>query len=598
MADLTEIRRAALRSLVPPPRLALSDWIERNIVLPADTSALPGPVRLYAYQKQIADCISDPAIERVSVQKASRVGYTVLLTATVAAFIANEPTTILVLQPTESDARDFTVSDLEPVLEATPATRGLLAADTEEGQRNTLLSKRFAGGSLKVVAARAPRNLRRHTCRILLADECDGYETTAEGNPLRLAERRTATYANRKLICGSSPVDQDTSNICRLYGESDQRIFEVPCPECGAFHEITWACIEWESGKPETAAFRCPSCKALLPERFKAQMIGAGQWRATRPEVRGHAGFKISALSSLLPNAAWGKLAAEFLSAREDPELLRTFVNTCLGEPWSSPGTEIDEGMLQSRAEPFGLDNVPPEVLIITAGIDCQTDRLECTICGWTKTSECLVLSHSVIWGSPTEDSTVWLEADELLRSRFKHAYGGMLGIDACIIDSGFATEQVYSFAFPKLSRRIWAGKGMSGARPALQVAKLKAKSAMHGGRLFLVGTDVVKNQIFNRLQHGRSIRFSKSLEPVFYEQLTSERRTVKYSRGKAIRAFERKSHRSRSEALDCVVYNFAARSGLTIPLDAREEQLRNPEAAAPPPAVYRSKFMTRHGRQ
>lgn len=88
--------------------------------------------------------------------------YTTLLTAALASYVANEPSPILMLLPTEADCRDFTVSDLEPTFEATPVLRGLLSADADESGRNTLLSRRFAGGSLKIVAAKAPRNLRRH----------------------------------------------------------------------------------------------------------------------------------------------------------------------------------------------------------------------------------------------------------------------------------------------------------------------------------------------------------------------------------------------------------------------------------------------------
>jgi hypothetical protein len=37
---LTAIRTRALRSLIPPPRLQLSEWIESNIRLPEGVSAL------------------------------------------------------------------------------------------------------------------------------------------------------------------------------------------------------------------------------------------------------------------------------------------------------------------------------------------------------------------------------------------------------------------------------------------------------------------------------------------------------------------------------------------------------------------------------
>src|SRR5215510_11673770 len=124
--------RAALR---PPPRLRLSEWLEAHVRLPEGTSALPGPLRLWPYQREIADAITDPTIERVTVCKSVRVGYTLLLTGAVASFVANDPCPVLCLLPTDSDARDFVVSDLEPTFMATPAVAGMLSADVESAAR-------------------------------------------------------------------------------------------------------------------------------------------------------------------------------------------------------------------------------------------------------------------------------------------------------------------------------------------------------------------------------------------------------------------------------------------------------------------------------
>jgi phage terminase large subunit GpA-like protein len=195
MATAVNVCNAALRVLAPPPRLRLSEWIEANLVLPQGVTALPGAVRLWPYQVGIADAISDPASERITLVKPVRVGFTTLLTGAIAAYIVNEPSPILALLPTESDARDYIVSDIEPIFSVSPALRGALSGDTEGGERNTLLHRRFGGGSLKVVAARAPCNLRRHTAKILLVDEADAMEAGPEGNPLKLAERRTLIAA-------------------------------------------------------------------------------------------------------------------------------------------------------------------------------------------------------------------------------------------------------------------------------------------------------------------------------------------------------------------------------------------------------------------
>ena len=74
--------------------------------------------------------------------KPVRVGFTTLLTGAIGAYVANEPAPILALLPTEADCRDY-VSDIEPIFAASPALRGALSADQEEGERNTLLSRRF-----------------------------------------------------------------------------------------------------------------------------------------------------------------------------------------------------------------------------------------------------------------------------------------------------------------------------------------------------------------------------------------------------------------------------------------------------------------------
>ena len=588
MTTLLEcIRRRALASLIPPPRLKLSTWIEKNIRLPEGVSALPGPVRLWPYQREIADAIGDPAIERVTLVKSVRVGFTTLLTGAIASYVANEPAPILALLPTEADARDYVVSDIEPIFDASPALKGALSAEADESGRNTLLSRRFAGGSLKIVAAKAPRNLRRHNARVLLIDEADALESV-EGSPILLAERRTLSFPDRKIILGSTPLDEEVSAVLRSYAQSDQRVFEVPCPECGFFHEIQWSEIEWPSNQPEKAAYRCPACHALVPERHKPAMVDAGCWQATRP-VLGHAGFRLNALVSLLANASWGKLAAEFIAAKDDPDELRVFVNTILAQGWrGAEGEALDESALAARAEDFGLDAIPADVLAVTVGVDVQDDRLEVTIAGWSR-SDMLVLGHVVIWGSPDDDTT-WLECDELLRTKWRHPLGGELRVDAAVIDSGAFTDRVYSFCHPRASRRIMAGKGVAGTRPAIMPTKSKVK----GGRLrlWIIGVDGIKTTLMNRLARGRSIRFSKSLEPAYYEQLASERKVVRYARGRPVRRFERKTG-ARAEALDALVYAWAARQAVQIPSwDAREDDLRRTLPRAEPARVIRSRWM------
>ena len=577
---IATIQHAALSQWVPPARLRLSEWIERELVIPEGVSALPGRVRLHPYQREIADAISDVGIERITLVKGVRIGFTTLLTGAIGSYVANEPSPILALLPTESDCRDYCVSDVEPIFAATPVLRGALADDVEEGGRNTLLSRRFpGGGSLKIVAARAPRNLRRHTARILIVDEADACESGPEGNPIRLAEKRTFTFGNRKIVIGSTPIFTDTSHVLRAYGESDQRVYEVPCPSCGAFTEILWAHIVWPEDDPSRAAFACPHCKETIDEQHKTTMVTAGRWRAMRPEVKGHAGFRLNALVSLLANASWGRLAREFIACKDDAAELQVFHNTVLALGWSSPAM-VDESALAARAEDFDLERIPAEVLFLTAGVDVGDDRLECSVVGWTRTNVCLVLAHYTIWGS-FNDAGTWDELDELLRTRWRHPYGGKLGVDAAVVDCGDGDhyDTVLNFCVPKMRRRVFAGKGLFGARPGFQMAKGKTIA----NRLALIGVDTIKNIVFDRLQRGQAIRFSKSLEPIYYEQLCAERRVIRYSHGQPLRRFER-TGRVRAEALDCLTYAHAVRAVVQISPDRREAELHG--TALPTPSL------------
>jgi phage terminase large subunit GpA-like protein len=143
-------------------------------------------------------------------------------------------------------------------------------------------------------------------------------------------------------------------------------------------------------------------------------MLSRGRWRALRPEVKNHAGFKLSALMSPLANASWGRLASEFLTARHDPALLKPFVNTVLAEPWRDAGDEVDEAAL--RVEAFSLAAIPEQVLCVCAGCDVQDDRIEISFCGFARDNTIFVLGHSVLYG-PVTANEVWADLDDVAAS-------------------------------------------------------------------------------------------------------------------------------------------------------------------------------------
>lgn len=230
------LRRAFYSALRPPRFLDMASWIEASVRLPASVSAESGRMQLMPWQREVARSIGNASIERVSVLKSARVGATQLMVAGIGHYALNDPSPQLVVMPSEGDCKMLLTSIIEPTFAASPDLRNALTENVSG--RDTMLSRHYPGGSLALVSGASPKNLRARTARVLWLDEVDGLELSAgaEGDPVALAIRRTMSYGTRrKVVMMSTPVDEATSRILRAYEEGDQRVWELPCLQCGDF---------------------------------------------------------------------------------------------------------------------------------------------------------------------------------------------------------------------------------------------------------------------------------------------------------------------------------------------------------------------------
>jgi phage terminase large subunit GpA-like protein len=93
-------------------------------------------------------------------------------------------------------------------------------------------------------------------------------------------------------------------------------------------------------------------------------------------------GFKLSTLYATI-NVTWKDIVNDWYKAkRGGPELLKTFLNTVLAEPWEEKGEQLDEDVLFNRREMYHAD-VPDGVKVLTAAVDTQDNRFEVEIQGW-----------------------------------------------------------------------------------------------------------------------------------------------------------------------------------------------------------------------
>lgn len=179
----------------------------------------------------------------------------------------------------------------------------------------------------------------------------------------------------------------------------------------------------------------------LIPGFRKTWMLSRGEWRPGNPKSR-VAGFWISQLYS--PWKDWGKTAVEFLEAKDNPETLRTFINTALGELWDDEAqTSVDVATLLARREHYG-PKLPAGVAVLTCGVDVQADRLELKLVGWGRGEESWSIEYRVLPGDPSAPG-VWSALDEDLGRTWVHERGLSLPISVCCIDSGSTRSRFMS---------------------------------------------------------------------------------------------------------------------------------------------------------
>ena len=595
--SLTELEKKAYAAFKPPKKLSLSEWADEYAYLSAESSAEGGRWHTLPYQKAIMDAITDPKIEQITVMKSARVGYSKILNHIIAYHIHQDPCGIMVVQPTIEDAAGYSKEEIAPMIRDTKVLTNLVSDAKTRDSNNTILQKQFPGGVLSLVGANSARGFRRVSRRIVLFDETDGYPASAgtEGDQIKLGIARTQYFWNRKIVAGSTPTIKDFSRIERLFDQSDQRRYYVPCPHCNHMQYLRWPNMRWENDDPSTASYACEECGALIPHSKKRWMVERGEWRATQPGNGRHVGFHIWAAYSYSPNAEWSNLVEEFLLSKNDPEQLKTWINTTLGECWEDEyASKVGADGLMERAatENYKRGEPPNLALMLSLGCDVQDDRLSMSIWGIGRNEEMFLVDRKVIYGSPAR-ADVWKQLDEVLMDKYTNDEGFEMKIESAAIDTGgHFTQEVYQYVRERSHLGLIGikGVGQKGKPPLGKPTKVdinfSGRALKRGVQLFPVGVDTIKTTLHNKLKDAELgqgyIHFYPTITPDYFQELTAERQVLRYKHGYQERVWVKKSN-ARNEALDEMVYAYAAFCRFQQKYDRRTiwdqlEKRRNPE--------------------
>lgn len=561
-----------LKAFAPPPRLSVSEWADRERILSPESSAEPGKwsTARAEYQREILNAISDPEVERVVFMKSAQVGATEVLNNAVGYFISQDPSPILVVYPTKEVGEAWSKDRLAPMLRDCPALKGRVKDVRSRDSNNTITHKIFPGGHITIAGSNSPASLRSRPIRVVACDDIDAFEPTVEGDSVDLAIARSKTFWNRKIFLGSTPTIKDASRIEMAYEASDKRQFWVPCQKCGTFQVLRWGQVKWPKDTPLKAVYVCSDCSYEWTDTDKNRSVPDGKWKAEKPFL-GTAGFHINELYS--PWVTLGNMAQRFLEAKKFKETLRVFVNTSLAEVWSQGDDRIESDPLYNRRENYPA-RVPMEVLVLVAGVDIQDTRIEVEVLGVGLGEETWSIEYRSFFGSPAKPE-VWADLGVYLDSLFDHQHGFKVRIAAAAIDTGgHHTEEAYKFARSQRGKRIYAIKGSN--QHGQPVINRPSWNERYGIHLWSIGTDTAKEIVYARLKIEDPgpgyCHFPMDYDKEYFDQLTSEKITLRYSRGVPSRVWV--PIRDRNEALDCRVYAVAALTILKPNLEKLSEQI------------------------
>lgn len=572
--------------LKPLPKTSVSQWADNHRMLSSGISAEPGKWKISRapYQKDIMNAFTEPGIHRVVVKSSSQIGKSDMMNNVIGRFAHLDPCAIMMIQPTIDMAQDYSKTRIAPMIRDTKVLNNLFYDVKSRDANNTILSKVFPGGRLIMCGANSPAGLASRPIRILLADEVDRFPDSAgtEGDPVDLAAKRMTTFWNSCMGLFSTPTNEGASRIDEEYLAGTQEEWQHKCPNCGEYHllrhidmTVDYKEIKTPSGKKTVIVndvkWRCPHCGFSFSEKEMKQTPQKYISRNADALKNGIRSFFVNGFTS--PWMTWSRIMREWLEAKGDPEREKVIMNTVFGESYKQKGAFEDEQIFLRRRESYGAE-LPNGVLLLTAAIDTQDNRLEYEVVGWGKEEECWGIRKGIVLGAPNQART-WKEIDNILDKTYHFADGKGLKVVRTFIDSGgHYTSDVYNYCQKNFHKQRFAIKGRGG--PGIPLIYKIAKANNAKAPLILLGVDDGKQQIMDRLSidspgplyfhfpqdEGIKELSDRGYDDLYFKGIISEHKKV-YKRNGVLREVWETTKNVRNEPLDLRNYNLACMKSL-----------------------------------
>lgn len=586
-----------LAGMKPPDDLTVTEWAEQNRRLSAESAAEPGPWRTERtpYLREPMNAWTDPKIRHIVMVAASQVGKSEFLNNCIGYVIDQDPGSILFVHPTTIDAKEYSKLRIAPMIRDCPTLRKKVSDPKSRDSGNTILQKTYPGGILTMCGSTEAHALASKPIRYVLGDERDRWALSAgnEGDPWDLAMARQTTFYNAKSGEVSTPTVKNASAIEAAYATGTMERWKSRCPHCGEYHEIQWADIRFEHDeiivagkktyKVRSVCYACPGCGCISTE---AEMKRApARWEADNPAAyeQGTRSFWLNAFVSQW--ASWESIILKYLNAIGSTRKMQVVYNTCFGELWEDRGDLEDEDSLMARREEYPAE-LPEGVLVLTAGVDTQDDRMEYEIVGHGHFGETWGIEKGIVMGRP-DDLSVWAQLDELVFDRVLRFENGVgLRISMSFVDEGgHFTMEVREQCRARLGKKVFCIKGMPGSDKPYTAPPKKQKITIRQTAVgtcwqYQIGVDSGKEVIMDNLRvqtpGAKYCHFPKRDDygSGYFTGLLSEVKVYDPNKKQPWQWKKIPGH-ERNEALDCRNYALAAFKVLPKNLDEIDRRLK-----------------------
>jgi phage terminase large subunit GpA-like protein len=362
--------------------------------------------------------------------------------------------------------------------------------------------------------------------------------------------------------------------IDRSFKRSDQRFWNIQCPECGFWQKQFYENFICDRNHPQRSRYLCQACGHEISETERVIGVRSGHFVATAEGPDRHPGFHVDAFDSLM-------MSYEAIAQNIITYLLpggwgdRGIYNRVLGLPAVEKGNAPEYERLMERREDYAEGVVPAEGLIVVAAADVQHYGIWAEAVAFSEDRQSWSLTAQFFDG-PTDDinAGAWVKVDAFYRKPLVDVFGQERRIEALAVDGGDHGRMNQALEWCRRRPGARAIKGLPGRYvPAVGLPSRKSVTTRGKRRrfgysdLWPVGTWSLKSEFMADL-HKTGLaagapadppgycHFGNFLTKEYFLQITAESFVTEFVAGKFKE--EWKPIRRDNHLLDCRIYAMA----------------------------------------